>query len=97
MSRSTKRSDAVPVLLLVSLSIALTAHRILKVTSSVGMLNTDSEGTTVMLHRALIPVADLEKSLNYLRSRKFEEHRFTVAKHTNTIYQTLDVIIFELR
>ena len=53
--------------------------------------------TTVMLHRALIPVADLEKSLNYLRSRKFEEHRFTFAKHTNTIYQTLDVIIFELR
>jgi hypothetical protein len=53
--------------------------------------------TTVMLHRALIPVADLEKSLNYLRSRKFEEHGFTFAEHTSSIYQTLDVIIFELR
>jgi hypothetical protein len=53
--------------------------------------------TTVMLHRALIPVADLEKSLNYLRSRKFEEHRFTLAEHNNPIYQSLDVIVFELR
>jgi hypothetical protein len=53
--------------------------------------------TTVMLHRALIPAADLEKSLDYLRSREFEEHRFTLSEHNKPIYQTLDVIVFELR
>lgn len=53
--------------------------------------------TTVMLHRALIPAADLEKSLSYLRSREFEEHRFTLPEHNKPIYQTLDVIVFELR
>jgi len=46
VSKSAEKSEVVPILLLISMSIALTTHRILNLTSSVGMLNTDSEGTT---------------------------------------------------
>lgn len=52
--------------------------------------------TTVILHRALIPVDELEKSISFLRSQDFEEHTHYRELETDRTYQSLAVTIFEL-
>jgi hypothetical protein len=52
--------------------------------------------TTVILHRALIPADDLEKSISFLRSQGFAEHSHHRELQNDLTYQSLAVTIFEL-
>ena len=52
--------------------------------------------TTVILHRALIPADELEKSITFLRSQGFEEHDHYRELQNDITYKSLATTIFEL-
>jgi hypothetical protein len=51
---------------------------------------------TVILHRALIPTEDLERSIGFLRSQGFEEHNHYLELQNDLTYKSLAMTIFEL-
>lgn len=63
MSRLKKSGNAGPIFILVAISIMLTAHRIWNASSSIGMLNTDTEGTAWWIWSRCTNQSNLNRAL----------------------------------
>ena len=71
MQQTAYRRELVPVLTLAGMSILLTVHRLWNISSSIGMLNTDSEGTAWWIWSRCIGQTDLARANGVAYPRGF--------------------------